>query len=238
MDAPRQSRPADANHPYGHDKAEIFAAVMEGVMIVIAALSIFHEAWQAWNAPRGFQAPEIGIVLNGAATVVNGVWAWVLLRAGKRLRSMVLEADGRHLIADVVTSVSIAVGFAVTVLTGRHWLDPLIAGAAGFYVLWSGTMMIRASAGGLMDMAPDTAEIHQIEAIIEASRAGSIEVHDLRARQAGRQTFVDFHLVVPGMLTVNESHALCDRIEAALKAGMDHLAVTIHVEPDDKVKPR
>ncbi len=230
------ARPADANHPYGHEKAEFFAAVIEGVMIVIAALSIFREAWHAWHHPEILSVPAIGLTLSFLATLINGIWAWVLLRAGKRLRSMALKADGRHLISDVVTSAGVAAGFGLTVLTSYQKLDSLIAAVTGVYVLWSGARMIGASVGGLMDMAPDTAELRRIEAVIAESGAGSIEAHDLRARHAGRQTFLDFHLVVPGGMTVSESHAICDRIEAALKSDMDHLAITIHVEPEEKAK--
>jgi cation diffusion facilitator family transporter len=230
------ARPADDNHPYGHDKAEFFAAVIEGVMIVVAAGAIFNEAWHAWHTPRVFSLPVLGIALSAIATLINGVWASVLLRAGKRLRSATLHADGRHLISDVVTASGVVLGFGLTILTGYRILDPLIAAATGIYVLWSGASLIGGSVGGLMDMAPDPAELHRINELIAESRTGSIEVHDLRARQAGRLTFVDFHLVVPGGMSVSESHAICDRIENALTADMAHLAVTIHVEPEEKAK--
>jgi cation diffusion facilitator family transporter len=230
------ARPADANHPYGHDKAEFFSAVIEGVMIVIAALSIFDEAWQAWRTPQTFSLASQGIALSIVATVLNGVWAWVLLRTGKRLRSATLDADGRHLVSDVVTSCGVAVGFALTILTGRQELDPLVAAATGVYVLWAGASLIGGSVGGLMDMAPDAAVLRRINELIAEHGTGSIEAHDLRARQAGRLTFLDFHLVVPGAMSVRESHDICDRIENALKTEMDHLAITIHVEPEDKAK--
>jgi cation diffusion facilitator family transporter len=205
-------------------------------MIVIAAISIFGEAWHAWQAPRTLNLASQGIALSVVATVLNGVWAWVLLRAGKRLRSATLDADGRHLVSDVVTSCGVVVGFALTILTGRQELDPLVAAATGFYVLWSGASLIRGSVGGLMDMAPDEAVLRRINELIAEHGAGAIEAHDLRARQAGRLTFLDFHLVVPGSMSVRESHDICDRIETALKTDMDHLAITIHVEPEDKAK--
>jgi cation diffusion facilitator family transporter len=230
------ARPADANHPYGHDKAEFFSAVIEGVMIVIAALSIFDEAWQAWRTPRAFSLAGQGIALSVVATLLNGVWAWVLIRAGKRLRSATLDADGWHLVSDVVTSCGVVVGFGLTILTGRQELDPLVAAATGVYVLWAGASLIRGSVGGLMDMAPDADVLRRINELIAEHGAGSIEVHDLRARQAGRLTFLDFHLVVPGSMSVRASHDICDRIENALKTEMDHLAITIHVEPEDKAK--
>jgi len=230
------ARPADANHPYGHDKAEFFSVVVEGVMIVIAAISIFDEAWHAWHQPRTFSLPLLGIALSAGATLINGVWAWVLLRAGKRLRSATLRADGRHLISDVVTACGVAVGFGLTVLTGYQKLDPMIAAATGVYVLWSGAMLIRGSVGGLMDMAPDAAVLGRINEIIARNATGSIEFHDLRAREAGRLIFLDFHMVVPGAMSVSASHAICDRIEAALRIEMPYLAVTIHVEPEEKAK--
>jgi cation diffusion facilitator family transporter len=232
------AKPADANHPYGHDKAEFFSAVIEGVMIVVAAISIFDAAWHAWQTPRSFSLPGPGLALNAIATLINGVWAWVLIRAGKRLRSATLHADGRHLVSDVVTACGVAVGFGLTVLTGYQKLDPVIATATGVYVLWSGASLIGGSVGGLMDMAPDPAVLKRINDLIAESGTGSIEVHDLRARQAGRLTFVDFHLVVPGAMSVSESHAICDRIEATLKSDMEQLAITIHVEPEEKAKLR
>jgi cation diffusion facilitator family transporter len=230
------SRPADANHPYGHDKAEFFSAVVEGVMIVIAAISIFDAAWNGWWTPRAFDLPLQGLILSAVATALNGFWAWALLRAAKQLRSATLRADGWHLISDVVTSCGVAVGFGLTVLTGYQKLDSLVAAATGIYVLWSGASMIGGSVGGLMDMAPDPTVLGRISDVIARNGTGSIEAHDLRAREAGRLTFLDFHLVVPGTMSVSDSHAICDRIEAALKTELPHLAVTIHVEPEEKAK--
>jgi len=228
--------PADANHPYGHDKAEFFAAVIEGVLIVIAAVSIFNHAWSTWQNPHPLGMPVEGIGLNAVATLLNGAWSLLLLRAGRALRSPVLEADGRHLMADVVTSVGIALGVTLAVLTGRLVLDPLLAAATGVYVLWSGMRMITSSVGGLMDAAPQPAVLNRIREIVAESAVGALEAHDLRTRHAGRLTFLQFHLVVPGSMTVAESHAICDRIEETLQREMAHLVVTIHVEPPEKAK--
>jgi cation diffusion facilitator family transporter len=230
------SRPADANHPYGHGKAEFFAAVIEGVLIVIAAISIFRSAWDAWLAPRALEMALEGLALNGAATLLNGLWAARLITSGRALRSPALVADGWHLVSDVVTSVGVAIGVGLTVLTGYLPLDPLLAGMTGVYVLWAGMHMIGSSVGGLMDAAPEPAVVARIRDLVATSAAGALEAHDLRTRHAGRLTFLDFHLVVPGDMTVAASHAICDRIEAALLAEMDHLVVTIHVEPPEKAK--
>jgi cation diffusion facilitator family transporter len=228
--------PADANHPYGHDKAEFFAAVIEGVLIVIAAVSIFGHAWTTWQYPHVLSMPVEGIGLNAVATLLNGAWSLLLLRNGRVLRSPVLEADGRHLMADVVTSVGIALGVTLAVVTGRLVLDPLLAAATGVYVLWSGMRMISSSVGGLMDAAPEQAVLNRIRELVAESAVGALEAHDLRTRHAGRLTFLEFHLVVPGSMTVAESHAICDRIEETLQREMAHLVVTIHVEPEEKAK--
>ena len=174
--------------------------------------------------------------MNAIATVLNGLWSALLIRSGKRLRSPALTADGWHLFADVVTSVGIAIGVGLTVLTGYLELDPILAAATGVYVLWSGMAMIYASVGGLMDAAPEPAVVHRIRDLVAESAVGAIEAHDLRMRHAGRLTFLEFHLVVPGAMTVAESHAICDRVEEALRAEMQHLVITIHVEPEAKAK--
>ncbi|MDB5400420.1 MAG: hypothetical protein QOD93_7490 [Acetobacteraceae bacterium] len=230
------ARPADANHPYGHDKAEFFAAVIEGVLITVAALLIFDEAWNTWWRVRSLEAPFRGIALNVVATVINAVWSSVLITAGRRLRSPALAADGRHLLTDVVTSVGIVIGVFLAVFTGRMILDPILAAATGVYVLWSGIRMIFSSVSGLMDEAPEPAVVNRIRELVANSAAGAIEAHDLRTRHAGRLTFLEFHLVVPGSMTVARAHQICDRIEDALKAEMGHLMITIHVEPEEKAK--
>jgi cation diffusion facilitator family transporter len=230
------ARPADANHPYGHDKAEFFAAVVEGVLISVAALLIFNEAWRSWSHVRSLETPFRGLALNAVATVINAAWSWVLIAAGRRLRSPVLSADGGHLLADVVTSVGIAAGVLLAVYTGYLILDPLLAAATGVYVLCSGVRMISSSVSGLMDEAPEPAVVNRIRELVANSAAGAIEAHDLRTRHAGRLTFLEFHLVVPGSMTVAAAHQICDRIEDALKAEMGHLMITIHVEPEEKAK--
>ena len=230
------ARPPDANHPYGHDKVEFFAAVIEGVLIIVAALLIFEHAWETWLTPRAIGLPIQGIVVNAVATVLNGAWCAVLIRYGKRLRSPALAADGWHLLADVVTSVGIAIGVGLVVLTGYLPLDPLLAAATGVYVLWSGAHMISSSVGGLMDAAPQPAVVHRVRELVADSAAGAIEAHDLRMRHAGKLTFLEFHLVVPGSMTVAASHAICDHIEETLRHDMPHLMITIHVEPEEKAK--
>lgn len=230
------SRPADANHPYGHHKAELFSAVLEGVLIVIAALMILREAWGAFYDPRMITAPVAGLAINGLASVLNALWALVLIRQGRRLRSPALVADGKHLRADVVSSVGVIVGLVAAVLTGLPWLDPLMAVLVAINILWSGWGVMRQSLGGLMDEALPEDTLEDIRQVIAEAATGAYQAHDLRTRQAGSATFVEFHLVVPGEATVNAAHEVCDRVEAALEGLLPGSVITIHVEPEQKAK--
>jgi cation diffusion facilitator family transporter len=228
--------PADKNHPYGHDKAEFFAAVIEGVLIIVAALSILEHAWSHWNRPAPLDTPWVGLGLNLVATLINGGWAILLGRTGVRHRSAALRADARHLWADVVTSIAVIAGLLVAVFTRIAWLDPLIAIGVALHVLWSGLSVMRESVGGLMDEAPGETVVSRIREIVNREADGAIEAHDLRTRNTGRTTYLEFHLVVPGDMRVAEAHAICDRVETALKAEVEGLVITIHVEPEGKAK--
>lgn len=229
-------RPPDKNHPYGHDKAEFFAAVIEGVLIIVAALSIFQHAWTHWSRAAPIEAPWTGIPLNLLSTAINAGWALLLGRTGARHRSAALRADARHLWTDVATSLAVVVGLLVVLQTGILWLDGAIAVGVGLHVLWSGAGVVRESVGGLMDEAPGDAVMTRMREIVQLHAQGAIEAHDLRTRHAGRTTYLEFHLVVPGDMRVAEAHAICDRVEAALKAEVEGLVTTIHVEPEGKAK--
>ncbi|SFI56331.1 cation diffusion facilitator family transporter [Jannaschia pohangensis] len=230
------AKPADADHPFGHHKAEFFSAVIEGVMIIVAALLIFREAFQGFLDPVPLDAPVEGLAVNMVATVLNGVWAWVLITGGRRRKSPALVADGKHLVSDVLTSVGVAVGIVLAVVTGWWVLDPLMAAVVAVNILWSGWKIVKDSVGGLMDEAVSEQTLTDIRKTIAAEAGGAMEAHDLRTRHAGVATFIDFHLVVPGDTTVFQAHEICDRIEAALKELLDDAKVTIHVEPEHKLK--
>lgn len=230
------AQPADANHPYGHHKAEYLSAVIEGALIIVAAIAIFHEAWSALRAPRIVDAPWTGLAVNGLATAINAIWCYVLITQGRRRKSPALLADGRHLFTDVVSSAGVFVGVALAALTGYLILDPILAVLVGLNVLWAGWRVMKESVGGLLDEAVPDGDLTRIRAIIADHAEGAIEAHDLRTRHAGRMTFVDFHLVVRGQMTVTEAHDICDRLERAIKAEMQDALISIHVEPDDKAK--
>jgi cation diffusion facilitator family transporter len=228
--------PADANHPYGHSKVEYFSAVLEGALIIVAALLILHEAWGAFQAPRAPEQAGIGLAVAAVASGINAAWALFLGKRGKALRSPALMADARHLWSDVVTSAGVLVGVGLVTLTGLLWLDPLLAALTAVNIIFSGWQLLRESVGGLMDEAVPPATMERIRRIVAEQASGAIEAHDLRSRHAGRHTFLEFHLVVPGDMRVSESHEICDRIEAALKAELEGAIITIHVEPEGKAK--
>lgn len=232
------ARPADTNHPYGHAKAEYFSAVLEGALIIVAAMLILHQAWGAFLAPRAPEQAGLGLAISSIATAVNGGWAMHLMRRGRAMRSPALVADAHHLWSDVVTSAGVIAGVGLVALTGVLWLDPLLAALTAGNILFSGFRLLRESVGGLMDEAVPPATMERIRRIVAAEAEGAIEAHDLRSRHAGRYTFLEFHLVVPGDMTVRESHDICDRIEAALKAELDSAVITIHVEPEGKAKQK
>jgi cation diffusion facilitator family transporter len=228
--------PPDANHPYGHHKAEYLSAILEGVLIVIAALLILRKAYFGYLDPRPIEAPAQGLAINALAGAINLAWYYFLLRHGRRLRSPALVADAKHLLTDVITTVGVLAGVAVAAVTGWLVLDPAIGALVALHILWSGWGLMRQSVSGLMDEAPPEGVVARIREVISKEAQGAIEAHDLRTRHAGRVTFIQFHLVVPGAMSVAESHDICDRIEAALKADMPELVVTIHVEPEHKAK--
>jgi cation diffusion facilitator family transporter len=203
---------------------------------VIAAASIASEAWTGFLHPRPLEQPAAGIAVNLLATVLNASWSFVLVRQGRKVRSPALVADGIHLSADVITSVGVIVGLSLAVATGWLALDPLIAALVALVILWQGWRLIRSSIGGLMDEAVDDDALNRIRGAIAANAAGAIEAHDLRTRRAGRMTFIEFHLVVPGTMPVSVSHGICDRIERALRVEVADALITIHVEPEEKAK--
>lgn len=230
------SRPADRNHPFGHHKAEYLSAVLEGALIVVAAMLIVREAYDALIAPRQLEGTTTGLLFNGVATVLNGAWAYFLISRGRRWRSPALAADGHHLLTDVFTSVGVVVGLALAAITGWAILDPLLALAVAIYILWSGFKISMLSMSGLMDEAVSPENLEQIRGAIKRSGNGALEAHDIRTRHAGRATFIEFHLVVPGSMTVHESHQICDCIENELETAIEGAQVVIHVEPENKAK--
>jgi cation diffusion facilitator family transporter len=229
-------KPADATMPYGYQKAEYLSAVVVGVMIIVAAILIAREAVLGFLEPHTIEAPVQGLLISGVATVINVVWAFVLIRYGRKVRSPALEADGKHLLTDVISTIGVLLGLALVFVTGFAQLDSILAGLVALNILWSGWGVIRESVGGLMDVAVPPTVQKTIREVIAANADGAIEAHDIRTRQAGKLTFIDFHLVVPGAMSVEDAHAICDCVEAKLREAVEDVQVTIHVEPENKAK--
>jgi len=229
-------KPADHNHPFGHYKAEYFAAILEGALVIVAALLIFWEAGPKLITPPHMTISHYGLIFSLAATCLNALWALILLRWGRLYRSPALRADGVHLLSDVVTSFGVVMGVIAAYVSGFVLLDPLLALLVAAYILWQGTKVINSSVQGLMDVGVDMSERLRIRDIITAHASGAIEAHDLRTRVSGRLIFVEFHLVVPATMSVGAAHAICDRIEAALAQELPHGRVVIHIEPEEEAK--
>jgi len=235
-------RPADKNHPYGHTKAEYFSAVLEGVLIVLAALAIVREAWPRLFRPEPVSQLGEGLLVALAASAINIGLGWFLIHNGRKTRSPAVIADGQHVLTDVLTSAAVVMGIGLAWLSGWWVLDALLAIAVALNILWVGWRLVRDSVGGLMDESVselELADIHQalncaLEDLASAGRV--LEIHDLRTRRAGPHTFVEFHLVVPGQTSVEQAHQICDQLENALLARLGGVTTTIHVEPDHKAK--
>jgi cation diffusion facilitator family transporter len=232
------SLPPDRGHPFGHHKAEYFSAILEGALIIVAALLIFREAYLALLQPRMLTDTGAGLAVNALATAINAAWAWVLISRGRAWSSPALEGDGHHLVSDVITSVGVLVGLMLATATGWAILDPLIAGAVALNILRIGYRLAVESMSALMDQAASPQIEARIKEAIRANAEGALQAHDIRTRTAGPQTFIEFHLVVPGEMTVEAAHEICDRLEDAIEEALENTDVVIHVEPDHKAKPR
>lgn len=228
------AKPADADHPYGHHKAEYFSAILSGVLIIVAALMILRAAVLGLIDPQVPTSPLAGLSYSIVATVLNGIWATYIWRYGKSNRSPALVGEAKHLFTDVITSIGVIIGFALVAVTGWLILDPLVAIAVALNILWTGWKLLQQSANGLMDSSVPEDELARIGEVVTRSGMGAIEAHDLKTRHAGSATFIEFHLVVPRTMTVEESHDICDRIERAIKREIGGARITIHVEPEAK----
>ncbi len=228
--------PPDENHPFGHKKAEYLSAVAEGVLIVLAAFLIIREAVLALPNPHLEDAPLLGIAINIIATGVNGAWAYLLLRIGRRKGSPALEASSRHIFTDVMTSVGVIAGLILALVTGWLILDPILAILVALNILWEGWKVIRSSVDGLMDVTLSDHDLQTVSNAIEANLGAALEYHDLKGRRSANVIFVEFHLVVDGTMPVSAAHDICNDIEEELDRLYPGSVFVIHLEPDDELK--
>jgi cation diffusion facilitator family transporter len=225
------ARPADEEHAYGHTKSEYFSSGVEGALILVAAVVIAVEALPHLVHPRPIEQVGLGLSFSAAGAAINGALAAFMLRAGKRQRSIVLEADARHLFTDVWTTAGVLLGVLLVSLTGWLILDPIIALLVAANIVWTGVRLIHATGLGLLDTGLPKADLNQINMILEPYRAQGILFHALRSRAAGTRRFVSFHVLVPGSWTVSKGHALCEEIELAIRQALPETTVFTHLEP-------
>ncbi|HKP75354.1 MAG TPA: cation diffusion facilitator family transporter [Longimicrobiaceae bacterium] len=225
------ARPPDEDHAYGHGKAEYFASSFEGALILVAAASIAWSSVMRLMDPQPVRDPVIGIAISAVATVVNLGVAGMLLRAGRRYRSIALEADAHHLMTDVWTSVGVMVGVGAVAVTDWEWLDPVIALVVALNVVRIGVGLMRRSALGLLDTAIPERDRAAVLRILDAYAAEGAQYHALRTRQAGTRRFVSVHVLVPGAWTVQRGHELLERIEDEIRIAVPDSTVFTHLEP-------
>ncbi|MDI2091581.1 cation diffusion facilitator family transporter [Commensalibacter oyaizuii] len=230
------ARPADADHPYGHHKAEYLSAAAEGLLVLITAILIFYESWQSWQHPRMPNAPFIGIIWNGSAGIINLIWSLILINAGKKLCSPALIAGGQHVLSDVWTTIGLIGGFILIPLLDLLYLDAILGFLIALNILRMGFHVIKEAIDGLMDKAPPPSTIEHIHKIVEQNAPEALEFHMMRFRKVGAVLFIDFHLVLPGNMNVYCAHQICDRIEYALKQSLGSVSINIHVEPEEEKK--
>jgi cation diffusion facilitator family transporter len=223
--------PADEEHAHGHEKVEYFSSGLEGALILAAAAAIAFAAMQRLLHPAPIEALGFGLAVNVAASAVNLVVARVLLGAAKRYRSIVLEADGHHLMTDVWTSAGVVAGLGLVHVTGLSWLDPVVAIGVACNIVITGIRLLRRSGRGLLDASLPAESVGEIERTLAGFRPDGVAFHALKTRQAGTRTFVSVHLLVPGSWSVKRGHDMAERVEAAIRELAPKTTVLTHLEP-------
>jgi cation diffusion facilitator family transporter len=225
------AKPADRSHPYGHFKAEYFSSGLESVLIVVAALAIIHAAIGHLLQPQPLEQLGIGLALSLLATALNGLVAWLLLKASRRFHSISLRADAHHLLSDVWTSLGVVVGIGLVKVTGWTILDPLIAIAVAINIIRTGWKLFQETASGLLDRSLPEEEQQRLEQLLAGRQTDEIRFHALRTRVAGSRRFVSLHVLVPGRWSVRQGHDLCEQLEQEIAAMLTRTDVVTHLEP-------
>jgi cation diffusion facilitator family transporter len=223
--------PADDRHAYGHGKAEYFSSAFEGFLILLAAVGIAYTAIERFINPQPLEAVGVGLFVSVVASLINLFAARVLLKAGRANNSITLEADAKHLMTDVWTSVGVIIGVGLVWLSGWLWLDPVIALLVAANIVWTGWELLHRSASGLMDEAIPQEQLDAVEGVLQNYRQQGLDFHALRTRQAGRQAFISLHVLVPGEWTVQRGHDLVEQIETDIRAVVMFSHLTTHLEP-------
>lgn len=225
------AKPPDKEHAYGHGKAEYLSSLLEGSLIVIAAISIAYTAIQRFFNPEEIQQISVGFTLALLASVFNLYVARLLIRRGREHNSITLEADGEHLMSDVWTSLGVLAGVGAVSITGWQILDSVIAMIVASKIGWTGIRLTQRSIQGLMDTSLPEAHMQQINEILDHYREQDIRFHALRTRQAGAHSFVSMHVITPGEWSIREGHNLLESIEKDIQKAVPLASVFTHIEP-------
>ncbi|MCL5061293.1 MAG: cation diffusion facilitator family transporter [Candidatus Thermoplasmatota archaeon] len=223
--------PADDNHAHGHGKAEYFSSAFEGFLVLVAAIFIGYAAIERLLNPQPLEAVGVGLAVSVVASIINLATSRILMRVGKKYKSITLEADARHLLTDVWTSAGVILGVGLVWLTGWLWLDPVIALLVALNIVRTGWQLLQRSAAGLMDVSISGEDLRAIEGVLEGYRRQGLAFHALRTRQAGTRAFVSLHVLVPGAWTVQQGHDWSERIEADIRLAVPYAHLTTHLEP-------
>jgi cation diffusion facilitator family transporter len=227
------AQPADAEHPYGHHKAEYFSSGFEGLLVLVAALAIIFAAVRRLMAPQPIESLGVGLGLSVLASIANGALAWGMLRKAREARSVALEADARHLFTDVWTTAGVVVGLGAVMVTGWQWLDPVIAIAVAANIAREGGMLVWRSSQGLMDHAVEPEVRAQIERTLAEFEHPTIRFDHLVTRRAGQRRFVDLHMHMPAAWSLGRAAALRASVEQALMSAVPGLRASIQLLPMD-----
>ena len=225
------ARPADEEHAYGHTKVEYFAGGIEGALILVAAAGIGWNAVDRFFHPQALTGFTAGLSISVVASAINLVVARLLLRAARQYHSVALEADGKHLMTDVWTSVAAVAGLILVKLTGWPWLDPALGLLLAFHIVFTGVHLVHQSMLGLMDTGVPQDDLDRIKGVLAEYGAQGMQWHALRTREAGARRFMSVHLLVPGDWTVQRGHDVAENVEAALRTAVPRLHVLTHLEP-------
>ena len=227
------ARPADDDHPYGHHKAEYFSSGFEGTLVIGAAVAIIWAAAHRAFNPQPLQQLGWGVALSVVSSGLNGLLAWVMFRSARHYRSIALEADGRHLVTDVWTSVGVVVGIGAVALTGWLWLDAVVAIGVALNILWEGCQLVWRSSQGLMDEALEADVLADIEEALDGFRQSPVRIDHVATRRGGQRRFVELHVHMPGSWTMARAAALRASVEAALLRAVPGLHASIQLLPSD-----
>jgi cation diffusion facilitator family transporter len=225
------AQPPDEEHHFGHDKVEYFSGGVEGTLILVVAVTIAYSAVERLLDPQPLEQLDVGLILSVLAGILNFIVGRVLLQAGKKYRSITLEADANHLMADVRTTIGVLVGLVAVWISGWYFLDPLIALIVTAQIIWAGIRLVRKSVLGLMDTALPPEEVQQITDLIEKHAHRGVYFHALRTRQSGAQRFMTVHIQVPGSWSVQEGHTLLEEIERDVNQELRPISIVTHLEP-------